>query len=299
MKPTLLLLSLVAIALLSSAEAKLERVVERVEDEVEACEGAGEAFSMCGGHCEGSCNNPRPMCRRLCQSGCKCMNGYVRDERTNTCIPLEHCPARRLRDDASWSNSWLDEMDNEDDDEEVGGVWGKIGGVIGNDIWNRPVADGTCGPNRERCRRLRTRVEDLAQRSLFSSRQLSSCEGNQKNYLSFCLDSATHSYGCTATCKKHEKDPNHRFQGFHSCEELCSRKKGECYMKANGMCRRLRTRDRRVLSIASEMCQSKCGRESRSCVSMIPGVVRMPNDDYVRSQVRTCSKQMNSCLQRC
>ena len=53
-----------------------------------------------------------------------------------------------------------DEM-NDEDDEEVGGVWGKIGGIIGNDIWNRPVADGSC---RGRCRRLRTRVEDVARR---------------------------------------------------------------------------------------------------------------------------------------
>ena len=36
-------------------------------------------------------------------------------------------------------------------DEGVGkGVWGTIGGAIWDDVWNRPVGDGTCGPG-NRC----------------------------------------------------------------------------------------------------------------------------------------------------
>ena len=59
--------------------------------------------------------------------------------------------------------------------------------------------------------------------------------------------------------------------------------------------------DRRLLAWANTRiwCQNKCAKESRVCVSMIPGVVRMPNDDYVRSQVRKCSARSKACLARC
>ena len=91
MKPTLLLLSVIAIALISGAEAygSFPR---------RACKKAGEGFSECSGHCEATCGMPHPICTFQCQSGCKCMGGYVRDERTNKCIRREHCPqVRRLR----------------------------------------------------------------------------------------------------------------------------------------------------------------------------------------------------------
>ena len=39
---------------------------------------------------------------------------------------------------------------DEDEEDHLGGIWGAIGGAIGNDIWNRGVADGTCGPG-NRC----------------------------------------------------------------------------------------------------------------------------------------------------
>ena len=55
------------------------------------CKKAGEAFSKWNAHCEGTCDNPRPMCKAVVVPGCKCVRGYVRDERTNKCIPPEYC----------------------------------------------------------------------------------------------------------------------------------------------------------------------------------------------------------------
>ena len=55
------------------------------------CKKAGEAFSRWSGHCEGTCDNPRPMCKAVVSPGCKCMRGYVRDKRTDKCIPREYC----------------------------------------------------------------------------------------------------------------------------------------------------------------------------------------------------------------
>ena len=55
------------------------------------CKKAGEAFSRWNGHCERTCDNPRPMCKKVVSPGCKCIRGYVRDTRTNKCIPREYC----------------------------------------------------------------------------------------------------------------------------------------------------------------------------------------------------------------
>ena len=68
---------------------------------------------MCSAHCEGTCDLPHPRCTRGCMNpGCKCKYGYVRDERTNKCIPLESCPREK---------QIFDELDEDEDDEEVGG----------------------------------------------------------------------------------------------------------------------------------------------------------------------------------
>ena len=99
MKTTLLLLSLVAIALISQTQA--------FGKQPRACK-AGEMWNMCSAHCEGTCDLPHPRCTRGCMNpGCKCKYGYVRDERTNKCIPLESCPREK---------QIFDEMDDEDDE---------------------------------------------------------------------------------------------------------------------------------------------------------------------------------------
>ena len=67
-----------------------------------------EMWNMCSAHCEGTCDLPHPRCTRGCMNpGCKCKYGYVRDERTNKCIPLESCPREK---------QIFDEMDDEDDE---------------------------------------------------------------------------------------------------------------------------------------------------------------------------------------
>ena len=67
---------------------------------------------MCG-TCDGTCDRPHVMCRLNCRpGGCGCKYGYVRDERTNKCIPLESCPRKK---------QIFDEMDGEED--EAVGSW--------------------------------------------------------------------------------------------------------------------------------------------------------------------------------
>ena len=73
------------------------------------------------GTCDGTCDRPHVSCTMDCRAGgCGCKWGYVRDERTNKCIPPASCPREK---------QFFDEMDDEDDeydeyDEDVGRGWG-------------------------------------------------------------------------------------------------------------------------------------------------------------------------------
>jgi len=59
-----------------------------------ACK-ANEIWRMCGA-CDGTCGRPDVMCAMNCRpGGCGCNYGYVRDERTNKCIPLKSCPRQK------------------------------------------------------------------------------------------------------------------------------------------------------------------------------------------------------------
>jgi hypothetical protein len=131
MKPTLLLLSVIAIALIpecANAFGSPQR----------ACE-AGEMWKRCG-TCDGTCDRPHVACQLNCRpGGCGCKWGYVRDERTNKCIPLESCPRKKQTfdelDDEEAGKWEKDEMDDEEDES------------VGRSCKDFPMADD--------CRRLR------------------------------------------------------------------------------------------------------------------------------------------------
>ena len=64
------------------------------------------------GTCDGTCDRPHVSCTMDCRAGgCGCKWGYVRDERTNKCIPLESCPREK---------QIFDELDEDEEDEAVG-----------------------------------------------------------------------------------------------------------------------------------------------------------------------------------
>ncbi|XP_077290871.1 zonadhesin-like [Arctopsyche grandis] len=59
--------------------------------------GKNEVYSQCTGHCEGTCDNPHPACPYICQSGCICRPGYLRNTATGLCVPADSCPCKTCR----------------------------------------------------------------------------------------------------------------------------------------------------------------------------------------------------------
>nr|XP_033331129.1 chymotrypsin inhibitor-like isoform X1 [Megalopta genalis] len=58
-----------------------------------------EHWSLCGTMCEPSCEQPKPnpfFCPRIVcardTAGCRCKNGYVRNEDNKDCVALKECP---------------------------------------------------------------------------------------------------------------------------------------------------------------------------------------------------------------
>lgn len=59
----------------------------------ESCCPENEEYNECGPYCEATCTDPlrlRP-CIFLCKEGCTCKPGFVRDTRTEKCVPKEKC----------------------------------------------------------------------------------------------------------------------------------------------------------------------------------------------------------------
>ncbi|XP_037041474.1 von Willebrand factor-like isoform X6 [Bradysia coprophila] len=55
-----------------------------------------EVYNECGSSCPATCNNyknPPTMCNMMCNVGCECAPGYVRNEADNTCCLESECPA--------------------------------------------------------------------------------------------------------------------------------------------------------------------------------------------------------------
>ncbi|KAG4065149.1 hypothetical protein HA402_007546 [Bradysia odoriphaga] len=55
-----------------------------------------EVYNECGTSCPITCNNyknPPQMCNRMCNAGCECAPGYVRNEEDGTCCLESECPA--------------------------------------------------------------------------------------------------------------------------------------------------------------------------------------------------------------
>ncbi|KAK0079067.1 hypothetical protein PV325_001781 [Microctonus aethiopoides] len=55
----------------------------------------------CGSSCESTCKDPRiKMCKvnpDTCPTECRCQEGFVRNERTDQCIPPNQCPKKSCR----------------------------------------------------------------------------------------------------------------------------------------------------------------------------------------------------------
>lgn len=46
---------------------------------------------MCGTKCPRTCQEPFKNCNSDCVEGCFCKPGYLRDAKTNDCVPVESC----------------------------------------------------------------------------------------------------------------------------------------------------------------------------------------------------------------
>ncbi|KAH7001271.1 hypothetical protein EDB80DRAFT_721903 [Ilyonectria destructans] len=56
------------------------------------CTGKNEVWSDCGTACPQTCTTPPDtICIDMCQSGCFCKSGYVRNKSGGTCIPQSKC----------------------------------------------------------------------------------------------------------------------------------------------------------------------------------------------------------------
>jgi hypothetical protein len=53
---------------------------------------ANEVYKDCGTACPGTCSQPLRVCERKCVAGCFCQEGYVLDDQTNECVPVDSCP---------------------------------------------------------------------------------------------------------------------------------------------------------------------------------------------------------------
>lgn len=52
----------------------------------------GERFLNCGTSCPPTCHNPNPpQCPFTCSRGCYCVDGLIRDQTTNRCVPPAFC----------------------------------------------------------------------------------------------------------------------------------------------------------------------------------------------------------------
>ena len=63
-----------------------------IQQDPSRCSGENEEFSDCDSYCQNKCENGVGLlfCPRVCIAGCKCMDGYARDDR-DECIPLSEC----------------------------------------------------------------------------------------------------------------------------------------------------------------------------------------------------------------
>ncbi|XP_076377585.1 chymotrypsin inhibitor isoform X2 [Megalopta genalis] len=73
-------------------------IAESFADSLVECPN-NEHWSLCGTLCEPSCELPKPnpfFCPRIeCArdtAGCRCKNGYVRNEDNKDCVALKECP---------------------------------------------------------------------------------------------------------------------------------------------------------------------------------------------------------------
>merc|ERR1719402_696210 len=74
-----------------------------INEKMDSC-GAHEEFSTCGSSfpdmCDGGAMMPPNICMFVCQVGCFCQEGYIRDKNTGECIPKKECAEICLWNDA-------------------------------------------------------------------------------------------------------------------------------------------------------------------------------------------------------
>jgi len=65
-----------------------------INEKMDSC-GANQEFSSCGSACPDMCNEgtkmPPRICTFECKVGCFCREGYIRDKKTEECIPQKEC----------------------------------------------------------------------------------------------------------------------------------------------------------------------------------------------------------------
>lgn len=59
---------------------------------VEECSGNNEVYRACGSNCPPTCQKRGPrVCIDSCKPGCFCADGYLRDEKSGSCVDASSC----------------------------------------------------------------------------------------------------------------------------------------------------------------------------------------------------------------
>ncbi len=62
---------------------------------IDKCNSTTETLSLCDANCELTCQDATSQCYGTnCQTGCICLDDYIRDNVTNTCINPDNCPSK-------------------------------------------------------------------------------------------------------------------------------------------------------------------------------------------------------------
>ncbi|XP_060804974.1 mucin-6-like isoform X2 [Amyelois transitella] len=57
----------------------------------EQCFNKNEVYDICKANCEPSCSDPEPICTQICQGGCICSSGLLRND-NGDCVSVDKCP---------------------------------------------------------------------------------------------------------------------------------------------------------------------------------------------------------------
>ena len=76
----------------------------------DVCPVEGQVFSTCARACTFTCDNVNELvCITLCTTGCDCPGGQVIDTELSKCVPVEECPASKLKMCSNFS-AWVQDL---------------------------------------------------------------------------------------------------------------------------------------------------------------------------------------------